>query len=127
MQGIRISRERLWDSHMEMAKIGALPRGGSCRLALDEDDKKGRDLFVSWCRQAGCDVRFDRIGNIYATRSGSDNSLPPAATGSHLDTQPHGGRFDGVYGVLAGLEVIRTLNDHGVETHAPVEVVVWTN
>jgi len=112
---------------MQMAKIGGLPNGGSCRLSLSEDDKLGRDLFVSWCKDAGCDVRIDRIGNVFARRAGRDNSLPPASTGSHLDTQPHGGKFDGIYGVLSGLEVIRTLNDHKIETLAPVEVLVLTN
>ena len=124
---VRINQERLWTSHMAMAEIGALSKGGSCRLALSSDDKRGRDLFVSWCREAGLDIRIDKIGNIYARRSGRNNSLPPAATGSHLDTQPHGGKFDGIYGVLAGLEVIRTLDDYDIETEAPVEVIVWTN
>jgi N-carbamoyl-L-amino-acid hydrolase len=124
---LRVDTARLWKSHMLMAEIGALPNGGSCRLALSTDDKLGRDLFVSWCQDQGCSIRIDRIGNIYARRSGIDNDLPPASTGSHLDTQPHGGKFDGIYGVLAGLEVIRTLNDHGIKTTAPVEVIVWTN
>lgn len=124
---MRINQQRLWDSHVQMAEIGALPLGGSCRLSLSKDDKKGRDLFVKWCREAGCDIRVDQMGCIYARRPGRDNALPPAATGSHLDTQPHGGKYDGIYGVLAGLEVIRTLNDHNIETEAPVEVVVWTN
>ena len=102
---------------MLMAEIGALPNGGSCRLALGTDDKLGRDLFIDWCRDAGCEVRIDRMGNIFAHRHGGvDDSLPPVSTGSHLDTQPHGGKFDGIYGVLAGLEVIRTLNDHNIET-----------
>ena len=82
---------------------------------------------MAWARDAGCDVSVDRMGNIFARRPGRDDSLPPIVTGSHLDTQPHGGKFDGVYGVLAGLEVIRSLNDHGVETEAPIEVTVWTN
>ena len=124
---ITIDQDRLWQSHMDMAEIGALPAGGSCRLALSEDDRLGRDLFVKWCRDAGCDIRIDAIGNIFARRPGSGGAIPAVATGSHLDTQPHGGRFDGIYGVLAGLEVIRTLNDHNVETHHPVEVIVWTN
>jgi N-carbamoyl-L-amino-acid hydrolase len=112
---------------MEMAKIGALPNGGCCRTALSENDKKGRDLFVNWCRDAGCDVSYDQVGNIYARRPGRDNSRPAVATGSHLDTQPHAGNFDGVYGVLAGLEVVRACNDAGVETEAPIDVIVWTN
>jgi N-carbamoyl-L-amino-acid hydrolase len=112
---------------MRMAEIGATPKGGVCRLALSDEDKAGRDLFVEWARAAGCAVRVDAIGNIFARRPGGDDSLAPVQTGSHLDSQPTGGRFDGVYGVLAGLEVIRTLNDLQVETKRPVEVVVWTN
>ncbi len=112
---------------MEMARIGATEKGGSCRLALTDLDREGRDLFVRWCEAAGCTVSVDAMGNIFARRPGRDDDLAPVMTGSHLDTQPTGGRFDGVYGVLAGLEVIRTLNDHGIETEAPVEVVVWTN
>jgi len=124
---VRINGQRLWDSLMEMAKIGATEKGGNCRLALTDLDRQGRDLFVRWCREAGCTVTVDKIGNIFARRPGKDNSLPPVMTGSHLDTQPTGGKFDGVYGVLAGLEVIRTLNDTGSETAAPIEVAVWTN
>lgn len=127
MKNIQIRGDRLWDSLMEMAKIGATEKGGNCRLALSDLDKAGRDLFVRWCEEAGCTVTVDGIGNIFARRPGKNNDLPPVMTGSHLDTQPTGGRFDGVYGVLAGLEVVRTLNDAGIETEAPVEVVVWTN
>lgn len=124
---IRVNQDRLWDSLMEMAKIGATPKGGCARLALTDLDKQGRDLFISWCKDAGCSISIDRMGNIFARRPGKNNSLPPVVTGSHLDTQPTGGKFDGVYGVLAGLEVIRTLNDHKFETEAPLEVSVWTN
>ena len=127
MKNIQIRGDRLWDSLMEMAKIGATEKGGNCRLAASDLDKEGRDLFVRWCEEAGCTVTADAIGNIFARRPGKNNDLPPVMTGSHLDTQPTGGRFDGVYGVLAGLEVVRTLNDAGIETEAPVEVVVWTN
>jgi N-carbamoyl-L-amino-acid hydrolase len=123
---IQINGDRLWDSLMAMAKIGATAKGGSKRLALSDLDKEGRDLFVAWCKAAGCGVTIDRMGNIFARRPGRLD-LPPVVTGSHLDTQPTGGKFDGVYGVLAGLEVIRTLNDAGYETDAPVEVAVWTN
>ncbi|MDT8320736.1 MAG: M20 family metallo-hydrolase, partial [Xanthomonadales bacterium] len=122
-----ISTQRLWHSLMEMGAVGALPHGGCCRTALSDADKAGRDLFVRWCREAGCKVTFDQIGNIYARRAGRDNDWPAVATGSHLDTQPHGGKFDGIYGVLAGLEVVRALNDGGVETKAPLDVIVWTN
>ena len=124
---LRINGERLWASLMEMAKIGATPKGGVCRLALTDLDRDGRDLFVKWCREAGCSVKVDQMGNIFARRPGRNNSLAPVGTGSHLDSQPTGGRFDGVYGVLAGLEVIRALNDAGIETERPVEASVWTN
>ncbi|QEX24147.1 Zn-dependent hydrolase [Hypericibacter adhaerens] len=124
---IRINGDRLWQSLMRLAEIGATEKGGVCRLALTDLDREARDLFVSWCKDAGCTVTIDKMGNIFARRAGRDNSLPPIMTGSHLDTQPTGGKFDGAYGVLAGLEVIRTLNDHGAETQAPVEVVAWTN
>ena len=127
MQNIRIDADRLWDSLMEMAKIGATEKGGVCRLALTDLDRQGRDLFVRWCREAGCTVTVDRMGNIFARRPGRDDSLPPVMTGSHLDTQPTGGKFDGIFGVLAGLEVIRTLNDCNYQTQAPIEVAVWTN
>ena len=124
---LKINGDRLWGSLMEMAKIGATPKGGVCRLALTDLDRQGRDLFVRWCREAGCTVKVDRMGNIFARRPGRNNELAPVGTGSHLDSQPTGGRFDGVYGVLAGLEVIRTLNDLGLETERPVEASVWTN
>src|SRR3954462_10601166 len=124
---LRINGDRLWASLMEMAKIGATPKGGVCRLTLTDLDKQGRDLFVRWCKEAGCTVKVDQMGNIFAPRPGPNNSLAPVGTGSHLDSQPTGGRFDGVYGVLAGLEGIRTLNDHGTETERPVEASVWTN
>ena len=124
---IRINGDRLWQSLMTLAKIGATEKGGVCRLALTDLDREARDLFVRWCKEAGCTVTIDKMGNIFARRAGRDDSLPPVMTGSHIDTQPTGGKFDGAYGVLAGLEVIRTLNDHGTETEAPVEVVVWTN
>ena len=112
---------------MEMAQIGATPRGGCNRQALTDEDRRGRDLFVQWCKAAGCGIKVDEMGNIFARRAGTDESLPPVIAGSHLDTQPTGGKFDGVYGVLAGLEVMRTLQDAGVETRSPLEVVVWTN
>ena len=125
-ENIRINGQRLWDSIMEMAKIGATQNGGSHRLTLSDEDKQGRDLFAAWCEAAGCTVTVDRLGNMFARRPGKEDRLPVAA-GSHLDTQPFGGKFDGVFGVLSALEVVRTLNDHGIETAAPVEVVNWTN
>lgn len=127
MSDIRINKQRLWDSLMEMGEIGGTEKGGCCRLALTDLDKQGRDLFVKWCKEAGCSITVDKMGNIFARRPGQDDSLPPVAMGSHLDTQPTGGKFDGVYGVLAGLEIFRTLNEQGIETKAPLETVVWTN
>lgn len=124
---LQIDDKRLWDSLMEMAKIGATDKGGCCRLALTDLDRQSRDLFVQWCKEAGCSIKIDKMGNIFARRPGKNNDLAPVMTGSHLDTQPTGGRFDGVFGVLAGLEVVRSLNDLGVETERPVEVAVWTN
>ena len=112
---------------MDLAKIGATEKGGVRRLALSKLDGEARDLFIRWCKDAGCSVAIDGIGNIFARRSGRDNGLPPIITGSHIDTQPSGGKFDGNYGVMAGLEVIRTLNDHKIRTEAPIEVAVWTN
>ncbi len=126
-QGLQIDADRLWGSIMEMAKIAATRKGGNCRLALTDDDREGRDLFVSWCRQAGMACSVDAMGNIFARRPGRDPAALPVSTGSHLDTQPTGGKFDGVYGVLAGLEVVRCLNDAAIETEAPIEVVCWTN
>jgi beta-ureidopropionase / N-carbamoyl-L-amino-acid hydrolase len=127
MRNIQVNGERLWRSLMEMAKIGATAKGGVCRLALTDLDREGRELFIRWCEEAGCTTRVDRMGNIFARRPGRNPDAAPVMTGSHLDTQPTGGKFDGVYGVLAGLEVVRTLNDLAYETEAPVEIVVWTN
>lgn len=127
LQALRVNGDRLWRSLMELAQIGATARGGVCRLALTDLDRRGRDLVTGWAREAGLTVTVDRIGNVFMRRAGTDPSLPPVVTGSHIDTQPTGGKFDGNYGVLAGLEVVRTLNDHGIRTGAPIEVVVWTN
>jgi N-carbamoyl-L-amino-acid hydrolase len=124
---IRIDSDRLWQSLMDLAKIGATEKGGVCRLALTDLDRQARDLFQQWCEAAGCSMTVDKMGNIFARRPGKDDSLPPVMTGSHLDTQPTGGKFDGNYGVMSGLEVIRTLNDFNYETTRPIEVVVWTN
>jgi len=126
-QNLTIDGDRLWRSLMELAEIGATEKGGVCRLALTDLDRQARDLFVRWCREAGCTVSVDRVGNIVARRAGRNNDLPPIIAGSHLDSQPTGGKFDGAYGVMAALEVIRTLNDQGIATEAPVEVVAWTN
>lgn len=124
---LKINGDRLWDSLMEMAKIGATEKGGVCRLALTDLDRQARDLFVKWCRQAGCSIRVDKMGNVFARRPGKDDSLAPVMTGSHIDSQPTGGKFDGVYGVLCGLEVIRSLNDMKYETLRPIEAAIWTN
>ena len=124
---LRIDGARLWQSLMDLARIGATPKGGVCRIALTDLDGQGRDRFVQWAQEAGCSIRVDAIGNIFARRAGADDSLPPVMTGSHIDTQPTGGKFDGNYGVLAGLEVLRTLDAAGVRTRAPLEVAVWTN
>ncbi len=124
---LRVNGQRLWDSLMEMAQIGATEKGGVCRLALTDLDRESRDLFSKWCVDAGCTIRIDKMGNMFARRPGKNDDLPPIMTGSHLDSQPTGGKYDGVYGVLAGLEVVRTLNDLNIETEAPVEVAVWTN
>ena len=126
-QTLTVNGQRLWDSLMEMGKIGATPKGGVCRLALTDLDKQGRDLFVRWAIDAGCTISVDKMGNVFARRAGLDESLPPVVTGSHADSQPTGGRFDGIYGVLGGLEVIRSLNDHDIKTRRAVEVVIWTN
>jgi N-carbamoyl-L-amino-acid hydrolase len=112
---------------MELAQLGATVKGGVCRLALTDLDRQARDLFVRWCEDAGCTVTVDGVGNIFARCPGRNAALPPVMTGSHIDTQPTGGKFDGCFGVLAGVEVLRTLNDLGVQTEAPLEVVVWTN
>ncbi|GAB2816350.1 Zn-dependent hydrolase [Comamonas piscis] len=124
---LRINGDRLWASLMELAQIGATAKGGVCRLALTDLDRQGRDLVTRWATEAGMTVTIDKIGNGFMRRPGRNNSLPPIMTGSHIDTQPTGGKFDGNYGVLAGIEVVRTLNDHGIETEAPIEVAFWTN
>jgi N-carbamoyl-L-amino-acid hydrolase len=121
------SGDRLWSSLMALAEIGATPAGGVCRLALTSLDAQGRALVCGWLQDAGCTLHTDAIGNLFAIRPGTDPHARPVAMGSHIDTQPTGGRFDGNYGVLAGLEVIRTLNDAGVSTRHPVAVAIWTN
>ena len=122
-----INGQRLWDALMALARIGATPKGGCRRLTLTDEDRQGRDLVVQWAREAGLTVTVDQIGNVFMRRAGRDPDRAPVVTGSHVDTQPSGGKFDGAYGVLAALEVIRTLNEHGIETEAPVEMVFWTN
>lgn len=123
----RIDIERFWGTIERSAEIGPGKPGGLSRLALSDSDKQIRDEFVSWCREAGLSVRIDGVGNIFARRSGSDDSLPPVVMGSHLDTQVNGGRFDGIVGVLGGLEVCRALDALGHRTRRPLEIVNWTN
>jgi N-carbamoyl-L-amino-acid hydrolase len=123
----KVDGERLWASLMEMALIGASPKGGCNRQALTDLDREGRNLLVRWAQEAGCTIRVDAIGNIFARRAGLDPALPPVISGSHLDTQATGGKFDGVYGVLAALEVVRSLNDAQISTQHPIEIAVWTN
>ena len=124
---ISVNGQRLWQSLMELARIGATAKGGNCRLALTALDGQGRDLVVGWMKDAGLEVRVDQLGNIFARRAGRDAARAPVMTGSHIDTQPTGGKFDGCYGVLAGLEVMRTLNERKVQTEAPLELIIWTN
>ncbi len=124
---MRIDADRLWDSLMRMAQIGATERGGVNRQTLTDLDREARDLFIAWCRDAGCAIRIDATGNIFARRAGRHPGHRAVLAGSHLDTQPAGGKFDGAYGVLSALEVVRTLNDLDLETEGPIEIVSWTN
>lgn len=124
---LTINGQRLWQSLMDLARIGATEKGGNCRLALTALDGQGRDLVVGWMKDAGLTITVDQIGNIFGRRAGRNNDLAPIMTGSHIDTQPTGGRFDGCYGVLAGLEVMRTLQERDIVTEAPLELAIWTN
>src|SRR5271157_4681440 len=127
LSNVRVNGARLWDSLMEMAIIGATSKGGSKRLTLTDLDREGRELFRGWCEAAGCKVSVDEMGNMFARRPGADETLAPVMMGSHLDTQPTGGKFDGVLGVLGALEVVRSLNDLKIKTRYPIEVANWTN
>ncbi|TAG49687.1 MAG: Zn-dependent hydrolase [Betaproteobacteria bacterium] len=126
-QPLRVNSARLNQSLMTLAQLGATAKGGVCRLALTDLDRQARDLVVGWAKAEGCTIRIDQIGNIFMRRAGSDPTRAAVATGSHIDTQPTGGKFDGNYGVLAGIEVIRRLNELNIETVAPIEVCIWTN
>ena len=130
-QDLRVDSKRLWQRLEELGEIGAVhgPNGerGCARLALTDLDRQGRDLVVQWAKAEGLAVTVDAIGNVFMRREGANPNLPPVVTGSHIDTQPTGGKFDGNYGVLAGLEVVRTLNERGIRTEAPIEVAFWTN
>lgn len=123
----RVNADRLWDSLMEMAKIGPGVAGGNNRQTLTDADGEGRRLFQSWCEKAGLSMGVDKMGTMYMTRPGTDSDALPVHIGSHLDTQPTGGKFDGVLGVLSGLEVVRTMDDLGIRTKHPVVVTNWTN
>jgi beta-ureidopropionase / N-carbamoyl-L-amino-acid hydrolase len=127
LSNVRINGQRLWDALMEMAKIGATPKGGNKRLTLTDLDKQARQLFTAWCEKEGCTVKVDEMGNMFARRPGVEDHLPPVMVGSHLDTQPTGGKYDGVLGVLGALEVVRSLNDLKIKTKHPIEVANWTN
>jgi len=127
MGNLLINHERLWDSIMEMAKIGPGIAGGNNRQTLTDEDAKGRNLFKSWCEQAGMTLGVDRMGTMFATRKGEDPDALPVYVGSHLDTQPTGGKYDGVLGVLGALEIIRTLNDLNIRTRHPIVVTNWAN
>ncbi len=124
---LTINPERLWDTMMDTAQYGATPKGGVRRLTLSDEDKQVRDWFTKACEDAGLTVTVDTMGNMYAVRPGTDPNAAPIAVGSHLDTQPAGGKFDGILGVMAGLEAIRTLNDAGYETVHPITLINWTN
>lgn len=126
-QKLRVRGERLYRSLLDLAKIGATQKGGVCRLALTDLDKQGRQWVIEKASRLGLSIVTDQIGNTFMRRAGTNPNLAPIITGSHIDTQPTGGKYDGNYGVLAGLEVLETLNDHGIETEAPIEVVFWTN
>jgi beta-ureidopropionase / N-carbamoyl-L-amino-acid hydrolase len=126
-KALRVNGDRLWSRLMQMAEIGATPHGGCNRQALTDADMAGRKLLAQWAEAAGCRARVDAVGNLFLRRPGREDTLPVVMTGSHLDTQPTGGKFDGVYGVLAGLEVIESLNDHEMTTMHPVELAVWCN
>jgi N-carbamoyl-L-amino-acid hydrolase len=122
-----VDKARLWQRHMDMAAIGALPRGGVNRPALSADDGRARRQLVDWAVGLGFTAATDPIGNLFIRRAGRRDDSAPVLTGSHLDTQPTGGKFDGAFGVLAGLEALQALNDAGIETERPIELVAWTN
>jgi N-carbamoyl-L-amino-acid hydrolase len=124
---LQIDAQRLWGTLMATAQIGATAKGGICRLTLTDLDRQVRDWLKAQCEALGCTVVIDEVGNMFARRPGRNASLPPIAIGSHLDTQPTGGKFDGPLGVLAALEALRTLHDSGHTTTAPIELVNWTN
>jgi len=127
LKDLRINGGKLQGSLEEMAKIGATPGGGVQRLTLTDEDKQARDLFVSWLKELNLEITVDEMGNIFGKRPGKNNDLPPVMSGSHIDSQPKGGRFDGILGVMGPLEVLRTLHENDVETERPMIIVDWTN
>ncbi|MCV6823928.1 MULTISPECIES: Zn-dependent hydrolase [Halocynthiibacter] len=126
-ENLKINGDRLWDSLMEMAQIGPGVAGGNNRQTVTDEDAEGRALFQEWCEEAGCTMGLDQMGNMFAHREGTDPDALPVYVGSHLDTQPTGGKYDGVLGVLGGLELLRTMNDLGIKTKHPIVVTNWTN
>ena len=122
-----VNGQRLWETLHSLAEIGATNAGGVARVALTDEDRAGRDQFVAWVQELGCTVHVDQMGNLFARREGTDSQRAPVVIGSHLDSQPTGGKYDGAYGVMVGLEVLRVLHDHDISTAAPIEVVSWTN
>src|SRR5437879_7315713 len=127
VSNLQIDPVRLWDTIHETAKFGATPKGGVRRLTLSQEDKQVRDWFCKACEEAGLEVHVDTLGSMFGLRKGRDMSKLPIGLGSHLDTQPTGGKYDGVLGTLAALEVVRTLNDAGIETETPICICNWTN
>ena len=127
LKNLRVNGKRLRSTLEEMAKIGATPDGGVQRLTLTDEDKRARDLFVKWLKEINCEITIDEMGNIFGRRSGRNNDLPPVMSGSHIDSQPKGGRFDGILGVMGTLEVLRTLHEHSIQTERPMVIVDWTN
>ena len=126
-ENLKINSERLWDSLMKMAEIGPGIAGGNNRQTVTDEDSEGRHLFQKWCKAAGCSMGLDQMGNMFARREGADPDALPVYVGSHLDTQPTGGKYDGVLGVLGGLELLRTMNDLDIKTKHPIVVTNWTN
>jgi N-carbamoyl-L-amino-acid hydrolase len=127
LKDLRVNGKRLQNTLEEMAKIGGTPGGGVQRLTLTDEDKQARDLFISWLNELNLEVTIDEMGNIFGQRAGKNNDLPPVMSGSHIDSQPKGGRFDGILGVMGPLEVLRTLNENNIETERPIVIVDWTN
>ena len=127
LKDLRVNGKRLQSTLEDMAKIGATPGGGVQRLTLTDEDKQARDLFVSWLKNIDLEITVDEMGNIFGRRPGKNNDLSPVMSGSHIDSQPKGGRFDGILGVMGPLEVLRTLHENTIETERPIVIVDWTN